>query len=365
MSNHANAVRKHPDTGLLYAVAGDEAVILGCTALNQTHLDIPAVISDDDGQHQVTAIGEAAFSYMSVLQTISLPATLTRIGLGAFEHSGLTEIQLQDGLTSIAPYAFFNCVRLTRVVLPARGLSGLPEQVFGGCTALFRKGVTNLNHIHMDDMRQCGLQDLNRREERIVTVIAGSGSPAAAPHVDENAPLELLEHGLRLEAEGRSKDAAVFYMQAHDLRDEAAGNVDLHSRVEEINAIAEAECRLGVLLKLGLAPEKNADDTPRPTAAELLHFAADTGSIAEAMYHLGDMYAGGYGMKADPACALRYLKKAVALGHERACLDLGFVYLDGTLDQADPDAARLYLSKCAEFDGPYAAIAREELARLP
>lgn len=373
MSTNANPVKRYSEAGLLYTVNGGEATIVGCTQLNQAHLDIPSAIPDGTAQYPVTAIGEAAFSYMSALQTISLPATLRRIEHGAFEHSGLTEVQLYDGLTSLAPYAFFNCVKLSRVVLPASGLNGLPDQVFGGCTALYRRGVTNLNRIHKEDMSDCGLQDLNGPKE-IVTIVSGSGAAvgsavgtAAAsprPPVDDSAPQELLRHGLELENEGKHSEAAAFYMQAHDLRAEVAGNVDLQTRVEALGAIAEAEYHLGVLLKLKLAPEKNGDGTSRPTAAELLHSAADTGNIADAMYHLGDLYAGGYGMQSDAAAALKYLKRAVAIGHERACLDLAFVYLDGTLEHANTDTALLYLRKCVEFSGPYAAIAAEELALL-
>ena len=367
MSTNATPIKRYPDAGLLYVVSGDEATIVGCTVLNQAHLDIPSVIPDGAAQYRVTAIGEAAFSYMSALQSISLPATLQRIEHGAFEHSGLTEVQLHDGLTSLAPYAFFSCVKLSRVVLPSAGLNGLPEQVFGGCTALYRRGVSNLNRIHKEDMADCGLQDLNGPQ--IVTVVSGGGtavSGTAAPRasVDDTAPQELLRRGLDLENENKPEDAAVYYMQAHDLRAEVAGNVDLETRVEDLHAIAEAEYRLGVLLKLKLAPEKNGDGTPRPTAAALLHSAADTGNIADAMYHLGDMYAGGYGIHADAAAALKYLKRAVAVGHERACLDLAYVYLDGTLDQANSDTALMYLRKCAAFEGPYAAIAAEDIPLL-
>lgn len=363
MSAHAPRVRKSADTELFYTVDGEEATIVGACKLNASHLEIPAVITDGAARYRVTAIGEAAFSYQSALQTVALPPTLCRIEHGAFECSGLTEVQLHDGLTCLAPYAFWGCAHLSRVILPSKGLSALPEQVFGACPALQRSGVTNLNRIHLRDMQDCGLQDLTRRDKPSVTVVVNGAAPDSAP-IDENSPEALLLRGQQLEAEGRTADAAVFYMQAHDLRAEAAGNVDMHTRVAETNAIAEAEYRLGVLLKLSLAPERNADGSPRPTAADLLHLAADTANLADAMYHLGDLYAGGYGMSPDPAAALRYLKRAAALGHERACLDLGFVYTDGTLDQPDFATARMYLSKCAAFDGSYSAIAEEELARL-
>lgn len=358
MSTPAPLVRKHSDSGLLYTITDGEAAIVGCTLLNRPHLEIPAILSDGEAQYPVTAIGEAAFSYLPALRTIALPGTLRSIGHGAFEHSGLTEALLPDGLTFLGAYAFFHCTQLSRVVLPASGLRSLPEQVFGGCTTLLRRNVTHLSRLSQDDMARCGLQDLGASDA--AAPLLPIAAPARASSIGETAPQELLQHGLQLEAEGKDSDAAAFYLQAHDLRTWFAAQEELPSRVEALSVIAEAEYRLGVLLKWGLAPEKNGDGSPRPTPAELLHLASDTGHIADAMYHLGDLYA----MGGDASAALRYLKKAAAIGHERACLDLAYAYLDGTLDHACSQTARMYLRKCAALGGPYAAVAAEELAHL-
>jgi len=357
MSTQPTPVKKHPD-GLLYAVADGEATILGCTTPDAVHLDVPSHIVEEDAQYPVTAIGESAFSYLSALQTIALPPTLRRIGHGAFEYSGLSEVQLPDGLISLAPYAFFSCVRLSRVTLPAGGLDSLPEQVFGGCTALYRRGVTNLTRIRPEKIQRCGLQDLNKP----ITPAMPAAMPPSAGNMP--GPVELLQRGMLLEEEGKHADAAIFYMQAHDLRAQVASASDLQARADDLRAITTAEYRLGVLLKLRLAPELNGDGSPRPSALELLHLACDTGDLADAMYHLGDLYAGGYSTEPNPAAALQYLSRAASIGHERACLDLAHAYLDGTLDHADSDTALQYLRRCAAFDGPYSAIATRDIALL-
>lgn len=356
-TNPASKVRVHPDSGLLYIVRGGEAIIVGCTSMSLSHLDIPPVISDGAAQYRVAGIGEAAFSYMSSLKTVSIPDTLTSIGHGAFEASGLTEIRLHSGVTSLAPYAFFACVHLSHVGLPANGIISLPEQIFGGCTALARSEVENLHYVPDEDLAASGLP-----------------APAAAAPVTwavpeasaafDGSPAGLLRQGRQLEEEQRAADAAAYYVRAHRLRTAAGKNPNLEAQLADLQAITEAEYRLGVLLKLGLAPEKDPDGSDRPTAAELLRTAADTGSIADAAYHLGDLYAGGYGIAPDCAAALKYLKKAAALGHERACLDLAYVYLDGTLDHMSLPAAQLYFSKCAAMDGPYADLAREGAATV-
>lgn len=350
----SSTLKKHPSTGLMYIVSGEEATIVGCTALNISHLEIPPYIADGLSQYRVTGIGETAFSYMSDLQTISLPTTLTHIDQGAFEHTGLTEVQLHDGLTSIAPYAFFNCVHLNKVVLPSTGLKQLPEQVFGGCPALSRSNVSNLSSVPA--VHASALQGTAAPEKPAI--------PADTVAVTVLQPQELLNIGTALEDEDKYADAAVYYAQAHYLRAIAETKADLQARVADMNAIIEAEYRLGLLLKLGLCPERSLTGVQLPSALELLKLTADSSNTADAMYHLGDIYAGGYGVTPDSAEALKYLKKAAAAGHERACLDLAYVYLDGTLDHASTETALDYFRKCMELDGPYAFLAKDEIAFL-
>ncbi|MBQ3486472.1 MAG: leucine-rich repeat protein [Clostridia bacterium] len=350
-----SVIKKHPSTGLMYITDGDEATIVGCTSLSVERLEIPPYIADGVAQYRVTGVGEAAFSYMSGLKTLSLPTTLTHIDQGAFEHTGLTEVTLHDGLVSLAPYAFFNCVNLSRVVLPSSGLTQLQEQVFGGCPALNRSSMTNLGSIPAGAIHATALPAAP------APVVPAVTDPSALPRY---TPQELLDIGAALEEEGKYTDAAVYYAQAHAIRAITETDPDLAARVSNLNATIEAEYRLGVLLKLNLTPPRSLSGVALPSALELLKLTADSSNTADAMYHLGDLYAGGYGVEANAAEALRYLKRAAAVGHERACLDLAYVYLDGTLDHANTDTALSYFRKCAEFGGPYAFLAREELTYL-
>ncbi|MBQ7849400.1 MAG: leucine-rich repeat protein [Clostridia bacterium] len=352
MSNPTSMIRRDADAGLLFTTHGSEATIVGCTAMSTTHLDIPPIVKDGSSQFQVTGIGEAAFSYMTELKTIAIPSTLTRIGHGAFEASGLTEIRLHSGVADLSPYAFFNCVHLSHVGLPNSGMIHLPREIFGGCTALQRGDVENLHFVPEEDVEESGLPAMPHT--------APGSWLSSGPAADfDGSPAGLLRQGRQLESEQRPVEAAEYYVQAHRLRPAVSRNPNLEAKLAELQAITEAEYRLGVLLKLGLAPEKDMDGSTRPTAVELLRSVADTGSIADAAYHLGDLYAGGYGMQPNRADALKYLKKAANLGHERACLDLAYIYLDGTLDHASLRAAHLYFEKCAAMNGPYAVLARD------
>lgn len=351
-------IKKHPDTGLLYTLEGNEAIIVGCTQADLTHLEIPPVILEGDVQYPVTAVGESAFAYQASLQTLRLPARLTRIDHGAFEGSGLTEVQLHQGLKTIAPYAFFGCVHLSHVILPLG--AALEEQAFGGCEALRREQVDNIACLDEAALRRTGLPLAPAGP----TVIYVDGQPVEKQR--EKPPAEqLLEKGVALEEAGRHQDAAAAYLQAHRLRESVSGLDDMLQQAAMMKPIATAEYRLALLLKFGLVPAKNPDGTARPGAAELLQHLVETSDIADAAYHLGDMYAGGYDLPADPGAAIRLLRQAAEQGHERACLDLGYIYLHGTLARPDARTAVRYFNRCAAMDGPYADIARSEAAGFP
>ena len=352
-------IRKHPDTGLLYTLEDGAATIVGCTKPDLTHLDIPPVIIDGGVQYRVTAVGESAFAYQTSLQTLRIPTQLTAIGAGAFEGTGLTEVQLHDGVRSVAPCAFFGCIQLSRLTLSPGAT--LQEQAFGGCTALKQENIGNIACLNAEAIRLAGLPEAAPAGPAVIYV---DGSPVEKPA--EKAPAELLlEQGLALEDAGRNAEAAAAYMQAHRLRASVAAIDDVMQQLTRMKPIAEAEYRLALMLKFGLAPQKNPDGTPRPTAEQLLRTLADTSDIADAAYHLGDMLAGGYGVPADPAEAIALLKRAADQGHERACLDLGYIYLHGTLARPNTQTAASYFARCAAMDGPYAPIARSEMKGYP
>ena len=71
------------------------------------------------------------------LSKVKLPDSITEIQDGAFEASGLTEINLPAGLTKLGKQAFRNCRNLTSIVIP-QGVSELCEEVFSGCESLER-----------------------------------------------------------------------------------------------------------------------------------------------------------------------------------------------------------------------------------
>lgn len=343
-------------TGLLYTLHGNEATIVGSKDAHLTQLHIPACIGDDPAVYPVTAVGESAFAYHPHLALLEVPGQVNTIRHSAFEGTCLTEVTLQPGVRSVGPYAFYGCRHLTRVTLPTGAT--LEEQAFGGCTALTAANVVNLADLSDEALRRAGLPACAP-----AAPVRAPATASTAPAVPQHNARFLLEKGLELETAGDPVGAAAAYMEAHRLRAVVARTGNALEQAEQLRPIDEAEYHLALLLKFDMAPVKDPDGSPRPGAAELLNTLVETTGNADAAYHLADMYAGPYGLTPDRQEVLRLLRLAAKNGHERACLDLGYLLLEGK--DADPTAAGRAFTQCAGMDGPLADIARLELRRLP
>ena len=97
---------------------------MGCTNLKT--INIP---------NGVTAIGERAFSSTTSLRSIRIPDGITTIPFSCFSDSGISEISLPEGLTTIERYAFQRCSNLHKLVLP-ESLTGIADEVFSYCSSL-------------------------------------------------------------------------------------------------------------------------------------------------------------------------------------------------------------------------------------
>ena len=92
----------------------------------------------------VTKIGDVAFRGCSTLTSITIPATVTEIGHGAFFGSGLTSINIPDSVTSIGFDAFGNCKALVTAVIPD-SVTKIGTNAFSICSELktiIYKGTT-------------------------------------------------------------------------------------------------------------------------------------------------------------------------------------------------------------------------------
>ena len=93
-------------------------------------------------------IGSYAFYGCSGLTSLNLPDGITSISGGAFSGcSGLTSLTLPDGITSIGEYAFSGCSGLTSLTLPD-GITSINDGIFSGCSGLMSltlpDGITSI-----------------------------------------------------------------------------------------------------------------------------------------------------------------------------------------------------------------------------
>ena len=97
----------------------------GCSSL--TSITIP---------NSVTRIGVEAFAGCSGLTSITIPNSVTSIGGDAFRGcSSLTSVTIPNGVTSIGWYAFLGCRELASVTIP-NSVTSIGGGAFAGCSGL-------------------------------------------------------------------------------------------------------------------------------------------------------------------------------------------------------------------------------------
>ncbi len=139
---------------------GDSA-FEGCTSLTAVRLGKQDASAEGElGESSLRSLGERAFYGCESLSEITMPDTLERVGVSAFEDSALWEnagalvyagdwavgfkgdetltvVTLQDGTAGIAEYAFYGKDSLTRVDIP-ESVNYIGRSAFYECASLER-----------------------------------------------------------------------------------------------------------------------------------------------------------------------------------------------------------------------------------
>ena len=119
---------------------------------------VPTSVENDGVTYAVTSIGELAFSFVmglknfvvpegivsiekwafteSSLETIQLPSSLKRLGMGVFDVcESLTEITFPDSVEEMEEDMLSGCVKLQKVVLP-KNITKIPDNFMAGCISV-------------------------------------------------------------------------------------------------------------------------------------------------------------------------------------------------------------------------------------
>jgi uncharacterized protein (TIGR02145 family) len=113
-------------------------------------LDSDSLITNVIIEDGVTSIGNFAFTELYALKSVTIPASVASIGRFAFKRcKNLTSVIISDGVTSIGYSAFSQCINLTSVTIP-NSVTSI------GLTAFSESGLTsiifpNKKMLNLDD----------------------------------------------------------------------------------------------------------------------------------------------------------------------------------------------------------------------
>ncbi len=143
--------------GLVYLVNENEAILMTCDAEKAGTVIIPETVDNKP----VVEIYQSAFANCGLIQSVSIPSTVKKIGSHAFEFcSQLETIDLSDlDIDTLELNTFSWCEKLTNISLP-RNLKVIKGYVFSGCSALKEINIPDtVTSIGESTFYQCAALD--------------------------------------------------------------------------------------------------------------------------------------------------------------------------------------------------------------
>ena len=96
-----------------------------------SRLKVKEVVIEDG----VTYIGDYAFFQCEKVTHVTISNSVTSIGICAFNQCNMTQITIPDSVTSIGSSAFYGCASLTEITIPD-GVTSISDSIFSDCTSL-------------------------------------------------------------------------------------------------------------------------------------------------------------------------------------------------------------------------------------
>ena len=135
-------------TGIYFIVTGNNTVKVTYHDTDYNTytgtVTIPSSVEYEGRTYTVNEIGEMAFVNCPNLTSVTIPNTVTSIGVGAFSNTGLVSITIPDSVESIGEGLFVHCPDMVSVTL-SDAITGIPDQTFRLCSSL--ASVTLSSHL--------------------------------------------------------------------------------------------------------------------------------------------------------------------------------------------------------------------------
>ena len=128
--------------GIYYNICSEEDKTVAVTYKNYEYnsysgdIIIQETVYYNDEIYYIVDIEDRAFSNCDALNSVTLPNSISRLGIGAFYNSSnLTEVHATNGVITHSSQIFYNCTSLKSIVID-NSSNQIYDEVFRGCSSL-------------------------------------------------------------------------------------------------------------------------------------------------------------------------------------------------------------------------------------
>ena len=146
--------------GITYRINEKKEAMVAAAETSLTEANIPSAVEFEGNQYAVTKINDKAFSDNTNLTAVSLPESLTTLGIRAFGGcQSLKTIKIPSKVTAIPDRCFVYCSSLESVTIP-EGVTTIGSYAFQSCKLNALTQPESLETIGSYAFSFCGLTEL-------------------------------------------------------------------------------------------------------------------------------------------------------------------------------------------------------------